>query len=236
MRVVLDGWGEDLARPRWWLIDGQPTKWPCGDVVLCISFRIFNYSLTMKLPFSVLRPAAYLLLGASTIFGCSTANALSYNWSFINNGNPTSGGTTSGTITGLIEGINDISGGPGYNPNIVITVVDSVNTPDGNIFRSNDSFLRNGDITVASGLVSGYNFTIYNASSYLVFRDYQVAQVADNDGISFGYDTDFASNPVNFSAVPGPLPILGIPPVLLFSRRLKARIKARKEASIPALV
>ena len=37
-------------------------------------------------------------------------------------------------------------------------------------------------------------------------------------------------------AVPGPLPILGIPTVLVYCRKLKKRIKASREASITSLV
>jgi hypothetical protein len=38
------------------------------------------------------------------------------------------------------------------------------------------------------------------------------------------------------AAVPAPLPILGIPPVLVYCRKLKKRIKARRDSSSPALI
>ena len=55
---------------------------------------------------------------------------------------------------------------------------------------------------------------------------------------SAGVDQAYLTN-INFSPstpVPAPLPILGIPAVLLYSRNLKKRIKARREASSAALV
>ena len=53
-----------------------------------------------------------------------------------------------------------------------------------------------------------------------------------------GYDFNPGPSATTFTtqAVPGPLPILGIPAVLLYSRNLKKRIKARREASNTSLV
>ena len=52
----------------------------------------------------------------------------------------------------------------------------------------------------------------------------------------FELSSTYTMTSANPASVPGPLPILGIPPVLLFSRKLKARIKALREASNPTLL
>ena len=44
-------------------------------------------------------------------------------------------------------------------------------------------------------------------------------------------DDSLTVNIASVAAVPGPLPILGLPAVLFYSRKLKKRIKARRESS-----
>ena len=53
--------------------------------------------------------------------------------------------------------------------------------------------------------------------------------LTDNQGIQY-YATS-GSTTFTAEAVPGPLPILGIPAVLFYTRKLKNRIKASREAS-----
>lgn len=78
----------------------------------------------------------------------------------------------------------------------------------------------NGGVFSGSGTItnSSFNSLGMNSGTYV--------NTLPNDTITFNIGT---------SSVPGPLPILGMPPVLLFTRKLKTRIKARRTASNLAL-
>ena len=196
----------------------------------------------MRIPSTLLKPAALLLLGASTVFGCSVANALTFNWNFNNtNGNPANTGTTSGTITGLAEGNNNVDN----NNSLLIATLTSSTSGNFTVPRTwsqANGGLAGGFITVTSGNISDYNFFFNNGTAE--FRGIKEPGASENSFVSVpNVGTDRTANglrdPITFTsteAVPGPLPILGIPAVLLWSRNLKKRIKARWEASSAALV
>ena len=190
-----------------------------------------------SLPVTLLKPAACLLVGASAVFGCSAANALTFNWSFINtNGTPNATGTTSGTITGLTEGVNNIS--PGLSPPGLSAILTS--STSGNGLPVPETWLGGtGTITVTSGAVSNYNFTFSNTISE--FRGDNTNGIAYVKRFSTNNnDLTFGSNPITFSsasaaAVPGPLPILGLPAAFLSTRKLRRRIKASKNVASTSL-
>jgi hypothetical protein len=119
----------------------------------------------VRIPSTLLKPAALLLLGASTVFGCSVAHALTFNWNFNNtDGNPVNTGTTSGTITGLVEGNNNVDN----NNSLLIATLTS--STSGNLsvpqtWSQANGGLQGGFITVTSGNISDYNFNFNNADS-----------------------------------------------------------------------
>lgn len=192
--------------------------------------------LTVRIISNLLNPAAFLLLGASAVFGSSAANALTFNWNFsTTNGNPVNTGTTSGTITGLVEGNNNVDN----NNSLLIATLTS--STSGNLsvpqtWSQANGGLAGGFITVTSGNISDYNFNFNNQIAQ--FRGIKEVGVNENSFVNepnVGTDrtTTGLRDPITFTSattVPGPLPILGIPAVLLYSRNLKKRIKARREA------
>jgi hypothetical protein len=193
--------------------------------------------ISMRILSTLLHSSALLLLGASAIFCDAAANALTFNWSFNNTAGSTPGGTTSGTISGLTDGSNDFS----VNTDIVVTILQSNNLTPVPIFKSlNDgTYSSSGTIVVdqlnAGNPVTSYNFLMYDGTgASLNFDVAGNSNVFDNFS---GYDLNPGPSATTFTtqAVPAPLPILGIPAVLLYSRNLKKRIKARREISSSAL-
>jgi hypothetical protein len=64
----------------------------------------------VKISSTLLKPAALLLLGASTVFGCSVANALTFNWRFTASGGydlDTSTDLTGTVVEGTIDNLVD---------------------------------------------------------------------------------------------------------------------------------
>ena len=189
----------------------------------------------VRIPSTLLKPAALLLLGASTVFGCTVANALTFNWSWT----PDSG---SGNITGTISGLQDNTNA---QKNGIVTVTSAPSAPPGgwgpwsynsgygfNVTGGQVTFYdaeyvgpggRNSQaLTFGNGVYTPYP-SIYSASGNINFSD-------------FSTPVNITFTPVAAAAVPGPLPILGLPAVLFYSRKLKARIKASRELSSNALV
>ena len=194
---------------------------------------------SMRISSSLLRPAIFLLLGASAVLGCNNANALTFDWSFINNsGVPSSAGSTTGTITGLQEGTNDFS-----IAGITATVLTSQNLPVPTVFNSGSAgnFSSGGTIVVSGGVVSIYAISIERAMGpgdklYALRLNSGFSTYDDGRGVA---DVSLGSSTVTFTSVaevPAPLPILGLPAVLFYSRKLKKRIKASRENSSNALV
>ena len=152
------------------------------------------------------KPAAICLgLGLATLAACGPANALTFNWSFLNNnGTPSTGGTITGTISGLAEGINDVS-----TAGITVNVLQSQNVPIGSLTTGADA-AGFGTITVLHGNVTDYNFNIQNDNFYFGAglgggAGYVILDINDAD-VYNGPDNIFGSAP---NPVPGPLPLLG---------------------------
>lgn len=187
----------------------------------------------VRIPSTLLKSAALLLLGASFLAG-TKANAVTvFDWT--SNVNPV-GPSGIGTFT-INEDIGVLTPGTGYEiTNITgtfngatISTLLPVNGFNGNsnlyYYNTSNFFaLDNPGVSFnadpGSGLLVSYNLYGAETSSATTFDN--------DDGISGGTFTSTAS-------VPGPLPILGIPAVLFYTRKLKKRIKARREASSASL-
>lgn len=168
------------------------------------------------------KPAAICLgLGLATLAACGPANALTFNWSFLNNnGTPSTGGTITGTISGLAEGINDVS-----TAGITVNVLQSQNVPIGSLTTGADA-AGSGTITVLNGNVTDYNFNIIKNDNSRTFgaglgggAGYVIPDINDAD-VYNGPDNIFGSAP---NPVPGPLPLLGASAAFAWSRRLRQR-------------
>lgn len=97
------------------------------------------------------RIAACLLSGMCALATTLPANAVTFNWSYTNTGGaPETGGTTSGTITGLQEGINDLTAS-----GISLTISQSQNVQLTTLSSGSGG---NGTITVSGGNVTDYDF------------------------------------------------------------------------------
>jgi len=185
---------------------------------------------------SFLKPVACLMLGASTIFGTSAANALTFNWlwtpSLSYPSSPT--GPVTGTISGLLDNTPNQTNG-------IVTVTFSPVIPTGGWDNSNWSWVSASGIgfSVASGSVTAFDgsYVSQAGDQYLNFDDgsHRLPEIRDNsDNIGYvRFNPTFSST--TFTPVPGPLPILGIPSAILFSRNLRKRIKARRESSSTSL-
>ena len=182
----------------------------------------------MQISSTLLKPAVCLLLCASAVLGCTAANALTFNWSFINNGGvPSSAGSTTGTITGLNEGTNDFS-----IAGITATVLTSQNLPVPSVFNSGSAgnISSSGTIVVTGGVVTSYAVGIERqidaATKLYALRLNSGFSTYDNGrGVA---DVSTGSSTVTFASVadvPAPIPILGLPAVLFYSRKLKRRIR-----------
>jgi hypothetical protein len=179
-----------------------------------------------------LKPVACLILGTSTIFGTSAANALTFNWSWTptsySPSSPT--GPVTGTISGLLDNAQSQING------VAVTVTSSPTTPSGGWDNSAWLYDSGAGFTVANGVVTGFDATYVSplGSPFqgLVFSDgtQNIYPTLSNLTINYSHSNPTAIS-TTFTPVPGPLPILSIPSVILFSRNLKKRIKARKESS-----
>jgi hypothetical protein len=188
----------------------------------------------VRISSTLLKPAALLLLGASTVFGCSVANALTFNWSWtpIRYIPSTPTGPVTGTVSGLLDNTANQIG--------VVTVTSSPSIPSSGWDNSNWAFQSGSErgFTVLGGAVTRYNafYKSQGNDQFLYFGNGSNFSAQVNDISESIFFDQIGGGTTTFTAVPGPLPILGLPAVLLFSRKLKKRIKASREASSKALV
>jgi len=178
----------------------------------------------------LMKSAALLLLGAFTVFACSVARALTFNWSVTTSlGGFGSGSFTTGDPSGTVYTLTGISGSwtiaGTADP---IRALDSLGGATNKFnFSSNGSTL-NVDIGGISFFTeSGEKYNIYSGSSPGSYSP-AVFFASDTGGFS-SIAPDTSGSSINSPApVPAPLPILGLPAVLFYARKLKARIKERK--------
>ena len=165
----------------------------------------------------------------------SPAQALSFNWTFTS-----TNGNFIGPISGTIDGLNDNVLNDGSNSSMTATVTsDPFNigsTP------SPISFSGGNGILVTSGVIdtTGLQLVFSSGSQQL-----QLENPNGTNGIFGGYYSDSsaggsgpmsngssaASNDLSvpvFTAVPAPLPLLGLGAATAFSRKLKQRIAVRR--------
>ena len=123
----------------------------------------------MRIPSTLLKPAALLLLGASTVFGCSIAKALTFSWSWTPDSftpsTPT--GNVTGTISGLLDNQNNQTNG-------VVTITSSPTTPVNGwgpwTYAGSSDFLGiTGGFNVANGVVTAYDAYYQNGPQDLFF-------------------------------------------------------------------
>jgi hypothetical protein len=203
----------------------------------------FNLSPVNKsIPITILKPAACLLVGASAVFGCSAANALTFNWSFVNGSD-----TFSGQLINLSPGLND-SASNAVNP-FYATVTTAPSSFANITSRQLDFF--SGDLTVSQDGATVSNNSIRftyispGVESYDLFVN-QASNGIANFVVSYLDRTSIFNPPVDSggigpitsgsgAAVPGPLPILGLPAAFLSTRKLRKRIQASRATSSASL-
>ena len=183
--------------------------------------------MTVRIPPTLLKSSACLLLGISAVFGSSAAKALN-----LQTYNLTYSSSNSSSLSGFFT-----------------IDVDQATTNYGTI--SIPSWFTALSLTeTVSGTPSSYTLLDYQG----IYLSPSTTVNYNIDLVPQFYDINFLSSPGSSApsalfnntlngvglytltsatpqAVPGPLPILGVPAVLLYSRNLKKRIKARREAS-----
>ncbi len=182
---------------------------------------------------SLLKPAALLLVGAAAVFGSTAAQAVTFNWDLTTQGlysgsvvQRTGSGTLGATlISGTTYQIQSISGT--WNGEAITGLLTSV-IKNGSTFTFDNQFTTNGanQFRPASGI--GYAFSTQN---------YWVSAFAGARGLIFPLDesnTNGVGDVSIFTAqeVPAPLPLLGLPAVLFYSRRLKKRIQQHNALAV----
>ena len=200
----------------------------------------------VRIPSILLNPAVLLLLGASTVFGCSGAQALVFNW----------------TISGKYDrtGGEDVIFGGGYSYAGSGTITTSDSSVGNNLYQITDmsglwstngspgsviNFLGAGRLKFVSGsttTLSAYGGDVRFTTSagddiymYNNFGNGDVDMVYNVNGGDYNTQSDrgVSGNTLSEEApVPAPLPILGLPAVLFYSRRLKKRIKERNSTVV----
>ncbi len=187
----------------------------------------------MRFPPSLLRPAALLLVGAAAVFGSTAAQAVTFNWTLTTQGlysgsvlERTGSGTLGATlVSGTTYQIQSISGT--WNGEAITGLLTSV-IKNGSTLTFDNQFTTNGENQFRPTSGFGYAFSTQN---------YWVNAFAGSRGLIFPLDESNTSGvggiPI-FTAqeVPAPLPLLGLPAVLFYSRRLKKRIKQRNALAV----
>jgi hypothetical protein len=166
----------------------------------------------------------------------SSARALSFNWTFTSG----TGAVVSGTINNLIEGSNtyinnpsayavvtSASGGLGLGSSgIVGRNLMILADPNSEIFVSGGVPLSNGGKPYVGFRdivgMKRYDTFFSNGSSGLF-----AMSAGYNDNGSFS--NEISSTPQSFTAVPAPLPLLGLGAAAAYSRKLKQRIAMRRK-------
>ncbi len=204
-------------------------------------------------PSVLLKPASWLLVGASAIFAPISAQAALFNWSVSWTPVPVTGNLTVVTLTGsgtldatifdVAQGIwqiNSISGT--YGGQTITGLVTSFQYTDdeGQTFRtvtSLNQFQEQGDPDFRFMAPAGQQFG-FKTSLRTFIGTGQNGGLTGNDGTtSRGYDpsillTSLSDYSSTITLAPGPLAFLGLPAVLFYSRKIKNRINQRSLAPI----
>jgi hypothetical protein len=191
----------------------------------------------MRTTFPFLKVSACLVLGASAVLGSSSANALTlrtYDLSFTSSGSSSLTGFFTIDVDAAGASMVSWSGIPSWFRALTLTETVSGNpTP----YTLADYSAINWDPKTPGSV----NFNIDLFDQFADINFFSNTAGVPSGMMPFGlrgssaFYTMTAATPTA-AAVPGPLPILGLPAVLLYSRKLKKRIQARREATNPALV
>jgi hypothetical protein len=183
----------------------------------------------------VLRKISFAGVSAAAIalaFLCpSPARALSVNWSFVSGSD-----TFSGTIEDLSEGLNTSSSS--LIPYVTVTQA----PPSYNNLTSKRLDLASGEMIVSGGVPlnngNTYSAEFYSNSYpelyYIYFRNgsngtFDMEANYNNTNVSGVNQNNLSSSPMSFTAVPAPLPLLGLGAATAFSRKLKQRIALKRK-------
>lgn len=176
----------------------------------------------------------------------SPARALSFNWTFTS-----TNGDFIGPISGTIDGLNDNSlnnfaSNPGMTATVTSNPFNIVGIPSQMTLNPFTSPVGGNGILVTAGVVDTTGLQLYFSGGS---QDLQLENPNGTSGIFGGAYGDYSvgsggasaastdlSVPV-FTAVPAPLPLLGLGAATAFSRKLKQRIVLkRKREEVGAVV
>ena len=186
----------------------------------------------MRFPVAALKPAAWLMFGASAIFAPIAAQAVTMIWEFnalanVNgvliprSGSGTLEATQVGATTWRIDSMGGTWAGEALTGVVTSYVRNGITLTSDNLFEYGPS-LTNFRPTTGDG----YAFTTANTYTnfYLLGAGrYAIIVEAPNTA---------GSPQAGFVDTPAPLPLLGLPAVLFYSRKIKKRIKQRSLASV----
>ena len=161
----------------------------------------------------------------------SPVRALSVNWSFVSGSD-----TFSGTIEDLSDGLNT-------STSSVIPYVTVTQAPlSYNNLASKQLGLAAGEMFVSGGVPldnGSTSFVEFYSNSYpelyrVFFRNgsngtFDMEASYNNTNVSGVNQNSPSSTPMSFTAVPAPLPLLGLGAATAFSRKLKQRIALRRK-------
>jgi hypothetical protein len=199
---------------------------PCAKAIVNISINQYSYGVRIE-------GSGSLDLSALTL---STS---SYGRGYLN---PSSGMVTLGNGNGYPSAPVTFTNGDAYSGATLAGP-----TSFGNIFGFTYSNSGGGDLIGIRGpgnccdptyVIVPSSYVFGSAlSGYSVYDGKTLASLGLTSGTyswtwgSGVNDDSLTVNIASVAAVPGPLPILGLPAVLFYSRKLKKRIKARRESS-----
>jgi hypothetical protein len=185
----------------------------------------------MRIPSTLLKSAALLLLSASFLAGSKASAVTVFDWT-----SDVSGISGTGQFT-INENIGDLLPGNSYE----------ITSISGTFNGATIGALLPAD--PAAGSYNGNNnLYYYNTSNFFALDISGVSFDADGGLVNYNLYGNSGASADSFSSsagpggtftssasVPGPLPILGIPAVLFYTRKLKNRIKASRETSKASL-
>ncbi len=196
----------------------------------------------MRIRQALLKPAACLLLGAAAVFGSTAAQAITMPWAMslnISGATQTGGGSLEATLlSGTTYQLDSISGT--WNGQTITGLISSYRAFGNQTINTINQFDTQG-VQNFRPVSSGYAF--YTASNNKLIHMY----LTNGDTTWVGsqcegpncfnlasYGGGTTSTDINYATTPAPLPILGLPAVLFYSRRLKKRIQQRKALAVVA--
>ncbi len=205
----------------------------------------------MSLRSAVLKPAAWLLFGASAVFGSTDAHAAGFyyfGWNSSFTGVSSSGPQKTFSGSGTLEATQLVAGDftqwqitriwGTWDGQAITGLLTEINTTLGFGYDTlepiDNKFTTQNYLSLQTfGALTEFGYGWTTASTqYNVYRkifpDEQQAFI-NSSGLKYA---PISVSPFNINIVPAPLPILGLPAVLFYSRRIKKRIKASKTTAV----